>query len=116
MLTGLLLLATLVVLNIVFFAMFPFSFEWSKSRGAHTLSTSTKNLLNNLREPTTIYVFMARNTLSSELRNFLDNCQNQSTKLQVEYVNPDKDFDKYDDAGQALSRQPVQPPEKLRRR
>ena len=32
-LTGLLLLATLVVLNIVLFALFPFSVEWSKSRG-----------------------------------------------------------------------------------
>ena len=79
-LTGLLLLAMLVVLNIVLFALFPFSFEWSKSRGAHTLSTSTKNLLNNLREPTTIYVFLPRNMLDVELRNFLDNCQSQSTK------------------------------------
>ncbi len=31
-LTGLLLLAVLVVLNIVLFALFPGSFEWSKSR------------------------------------------------------------------------------------
>jgi hypothetical protein len=95
-LTGLLLLAMLVVLNIVLFALFPFSFEWSKSRGAHTLSTSTKNLLTNLREPTTIYVFLPRSTLDTELRNFLDNCQNQSTKIQVKYVSPDKDFEEYD--------------------
>jgi hypothetical protein len=95
-LTGLLLLAMLVVLNIVLFALFPFSFEWSKSRGAHTLSTSTKNLLSNLREPTTIYVFLRRGSLDTELRNFLENCQNQSTKLQVKYVSPDKDFEEYD--------------------
>jgi hypothetical protein len=95
-LTGLLLLAMLVVFNIVLFALFPFSFEWSKSRGAHTLSTSTKNLLNNLREPTTIFVFLPRSTLDTELKNFLDNCQNQSTKIQVKYVSPDKDFEEYD--------------------
>ena len=59
-LTGLLVLAVLVVLNIVLFAMFPFSFEWSKSRGAHTLSESSKHLLSSLRENTTLYVLLPR--------------------------------------------------------
>jgi hypothetical protein len=94
-LTGLLLLAMLVVFNIVVFALFPMSFEWSKSRGAHTLSVSTKNLLRNLREPTTIYVFLPRNTLDQELGNFLDNCQSVTSKIQVRYVSPDADFVEY---------------------
>jgi hypothetical protein len=100
-LTGLLLLAMLVVVNIVFFALVPFSFEWSKSRGAHSLSTSTKNLLSNLRQPTTLYVFAARGKLdNTELRNFLDNCESQSTQIRVKYVSPDKDFEEYDKLAQ----------------
>lgn len=95
-LTGLLLLATLVVANIVLFAMFPLSFEWSKSRGAHTLSTSSKNVLANLREPTTIYVLIPKAALTTELRNFLENCQNASTKLEVKFLSPDKDFEAYE--------------------
>jgi len=95
-LTGLLLLAMLAVLNIVLFALFPFSFEWSKSRGAHTLSTSTKNFLNNLREPTTIFVLLPRDFITTELKNFLENCQNQSTKLEVKYLSPHKDFEEYE--------------------
>jgi hypothetical protein len=100
-LTGLLLLAILAVANIVLFALFPFSLEWSKSRGAHTLSITSKNLLASLREPTTIYVFPSRESeLTPEVINFLDNCKSQSTKVQVKYVNPDKDFAEYKELAQ----------------
>ncbi len=53
-------------------------------------------MLNNLREPTTIYVLIPRDNLTAELRNFLENCQNQSAKIEVKFLNPNKDFDEYE--------------------
>lgn len=90
-LTGLLLLAALVTINIVVYAMVPFAVEFSKSRGTHTLSDATKNLLNNLREPVTFFVLRDRNRIATELRTFLENATGQSTKVQVKYVDPETD-------------------------
>ncbi len=96
-LTGLLLLATLVVFNIVVYAMVPYSFEWTKSRGAYTLSISSKNLLANLRVPTSLYVLMPKSGLTPELSNFLENCQSESNMVQVKYVSPVSDQQEYED-------------------
>ncbi|MCI0639130.1 MAG: GldG family protein [Gemmataceae bacterium] len=89
-LTGLLLLAFLIVLNIVFYAQFPFSFDWSASRGLHTLSPSTKSLLANLDRPTSVFVTVTRAQLLSEVNNMLDNAKQVNPgKFHVKYLNPD---------------------------
>lgn len=94
--TGLLLLATLIVANIVFFTAVPYSFDWSQGRGLYDLAPSTKNLLNSLRQPTHFYVLVSRGMLFTEIKNLLDNCQAQSAKVQVTYISPDKDFLEYE--------------------
>ncbi|MCI0379627.1 MAG: GldG family protein [Gemmataceae bacterium] len=93
-LTGLLLLAFLVVLNIVFYAQFPFSFDWSASRGLHTLSPSTKSLLANLDKPTTVFVTVTRAQLYTEVNSMLDNAKQVNPgKFHVKYLNPDNPRD-----------------------
>ena len=57
-------------------------------------------MLSNLREPTTIYVLIPRAILNfnlTELKNFYENCQHQSTKLDVKDFSPYKYFKDYED-------------------
>ena len=93
---SLLLLEILVVLNIVLYAMFPYTFDWTKSRGAYALSDSTKNLISNLKKETHAVVLMSQNDpVYRDLRNLLDNCQALSTKFKVEYLSPDVSPEEY---------------------
>jgi hypothetical protein len=94
---GLLLLAILVVLNIVVYVSYPYTFDWTQTRGIHTLSPSTRNLLEGLKEPAQIYVLMASaGPLTSEVHQLLDNASAYSDKLHVQYVSPDQDRRTYE--------------------
>src|SRR5207248_2595869 len=79
-----LLIGILIVLNVVVYARFPFTFDWTKTRGAYALSENTKNLISNLKQEVNIFVLMAQNDfIFKDLRNLLDNCQALSNKLKV---------------------------------
>jgi hypothetical protein len=96
-LTGLLLLAVLVVLNIVVYAVYPLTFEWSASRGLYALSDSSIGILEKMQKPAKVYVLVSQmTTYYNDLHNLLDNCQAITDKLEVEYISPDKDIQKYD--------------------
>lgn len=89
---ALLLLEILAVLNIVLYAIAPYTFDWTKSRGAYALADSTKNLIANLKKETHIVVVMSQNDpVFRDLRNLMDNCQANSNKLKVDYLSPDND-------------------------
>jgi hypothetical protein len=95
-LSTLLLLEILIVLNILTYSLVPYNFDWTKGRGLHALSPSTKNLLASLKQPTTAFVLLPQtNPAYRDLKNLLDNCQGASAKLKVEYINPDTDLLKY---------------------
>ncbi len=95
-LSTLLLLEILIVLNILSYSLVPYNFDWTKGRGLHALSPSTKNLLASLRQPTSAFVLLPQTHPGyRDLKNLLDNCQGASGKLKVEYINPDKDLLKY---------------------
>lgn len=98
-LTGLLLLAILVVGNIVFYTFFPYTFDWTRTRGFHTLSTSTKSLLASLKQPANIYVLTTeQHVIFKDLRTLLTNCEVENPdKFSVHFVNPDQDFTVYGD-------------------
>ena len=42
---AMLLIGILTILNIVIYALAPFSFDWTQSRGAYALADSSKNLI-----------------------------------------------------------------------
>jgi hypothetical protein len=95
-LTGLLVLATLVILNVVVYATYPLNFEFSKTRGLHSLSDSSKNLLRSLKEDVHIYVLISpRNNINPDIRNLMDNLQAYTRRLQVSYISPDREGERY---------------------
>jgi ABC-type uncharacterized transport system len=97
-LTGLLLLAILVVINVVVYVSYPYTFDWTQTRGIHTLSPSSKNLLEGLKEPAKVYVIMSPNSsLYSETRQLLENARAYTNKLEVQYISPDRDRRVYED-------------------
>src|SRR5262249_38034017 len=57
---GLLLVEMLAVLNVVIYALVPFTFDWTKSRGAYALSDSTKNMISKLRQEANVIVLMSQ--------------------------------------------------------
>src|SRR5262249_8849575 len=57
---GLMLFAMLVVLNILVYATFPFSFNWTASQGIYSLSNQSKRILERLDENTTVYVILSQ--------------------------------------------------------
>ncbi|MCI0464891.1 MAG: GldG family protein [Gemmataceae bacterium] len=96
-LTGVLLLVTLVILNVVVYVTYPLTFEWSKARGLHSLSSSSKNLLQSLRDPVRVYVLMSpgEGFVYAETQSLLDNVTAYTRQVQVEYVSPDRDPKRY---------------------
>jgi hypothetical protein len=95
-LNGLLLLTILVVLNVLVYAAYPYTANWTRTGGLHDLSPNSKRLLENLREPTKIYVVMSPNSPDyADLRVLLDNAQAFSDRLHVVYLSPDRDPRKY---------------------
>lgn len=96
-LVGLLLLEFLIVLNIFVYVLFPMNFHWSEARGFYTLSESAKDILQKLDKPAKIYVLLSHPVLEKDTRNFLDNAQAISGRLQVKYISPDKQFSDVED-------------------
>jgi hypothetical protein len=95
-LNGLLLLTILVVLNVLVYAAYPYTANWTRSGGLHDLSPNSKRLLENLREPTKIYAIMAPNAPEyADVRVLLDNAQAFSDRLQVVFLSPDRDPREY---------------------
>lgn len=92
-LTGLLLLAILMIANVLVYHYVTPAFDWTES-GIYTLSDKAKNILQALEKPTKIYaVWLASSDLERrELQTLLDNCRAINDKLQVEYVAPDLDI------------------------
>lgn len=89
---GLLVIGMLAIFNVVVYALVPFSFDWTKSRGAYAIADSSKNLIAGLKQEAHIFVILPRNhPASQDLRNMLDNCEAIAVKdrFQVAYVSPD---------------------------
>ncbi len=90
-LQGLLLVEVLAVLNVVIYALVPFTFDWTKTRGAYSLADSSKNLISGLKKEINVVVLMRQgNPVYKDLHNLLDNCQAlNSTKFKVTYISPE---------------------------
>ena len=90
-LQGLLLIEMLAVLNVVVYAVAPFTYDWSKTRGTYSLADSSKNLIAGLKKEVNVVVLMRPgNPNYRDLHNLLDNCQAiNSTKFKVSYVSPE---------------------------
>jgi ABC-type uncharacterized transport system len=92
LLTGLLLLATLALLNVVVYASFPADYNWTKTRGLYTLSNSSKHILENLKQPIKVYALLSQgDPIYSDTHTLLDNCRAVTSKFQAEFVSPDLD-------------------------
>jgi hypothetical protein len=95
-LTGLLVLVTLVVVNVVVYATYPLNFEFTKTRGLYGLSDSSKNLLRSLKEEVHAYVLLSPgHPLFNDTRNLMDNLQSYTRRLHASYLSPDRDREKY---------------------
>lgn len=95
-LTGLLLFAVLVVTVILVFVALPSNVLWSKTMGLRSLSPSSVKMLEELKEPVKVYVLMTRYSgVYLEVRDLLDNCQQVTNKIEVEYLSPDLDSERY---------------------
>jgi len=83
-LTGLLLLAILIVVNVLAYNYFTLSFDWTES-GIYTLSDKSKNILQALEKPTKVYAVMVSNkdVLIREVRTLLDNCRAVTLELGI---------------------------------
>ena len=93
---ALLVLEILLVANLLFYWLVPFTFNWTKSRGAYALSDASKNLISNLKKDVNVVVLMSPNDpVYRDLHTTLDNCQAISSKFKVEYISPDADQVKY---------------------
>jgi hypothetical protein len=97
-LTGLLVLAILVVLNVSTYvtqipawgAFFSKPSDWTASN-IFTLSTASKNLLASIDEPMRIYVMLPKRSavLYSEVENLMGNIRAVNRRIEIEYVPPD---------------------------
>jgi hypothetical protein len=98
-LTGLLVLAILIVLNVLTYVPLPawgnfFSKpgDWTAS-SLYTLSPASKNLLASIDQPLKIYVLLPKTgrnrPLYDEVENLMGNCLAANRRLEVEYVPPD---------------------------
>ncbi|MBM3994038.1 MAG: hypothetical protein FJ303_07780 [Planctomycetes bacterium] len=95
---AMLLIGILGILNVVIYAMYPGSYDWTQSRGAYDLAQRTKNLLASLKESVYIRVIMSKNDpLYKDVQNLLDNCQAIAGKdrLNVDSFSPDADQTRY---------------------
>lgn len=90
-LQGLLLIELLAVGNVVFAYLYPFTYDWTKTRGAYALSDSSINLIRGLKKDINLVVLMRPgNAIYRDLHNLLDNCEAiNSTKFHVTYISPE---------------------------
>jgi len=93
----LLLIGILAAMNIVVNAMAPFTYDWTKSRGAYSLAEPTKKLVTGLKEETHLIVMLPQNSPAyKDTRILTDNLLSMSNRLKVEYVSPDLDRQEYE--------------------
>ncbi|MSU77211.1 MAG: hypothetical protein EXS16_03845 [Gemmataceae bacterium] len=97
-LQGLLLLGILIVLNFIVAKKYPFTYDWTKTRGAYALSESGQNLVKGLKKEINLLVLMAQtHPAHKDTKILLDNCKALNNKFKVNYISPDTehvDFDK----------------------
>jgi hypothetical protein len=90
--TGLLVLAGLVIVNIVVYASFPYTANWTATSGFYSLSDTSKNTLAQLKKPTTVWILMSTQTQGYiDVKNLLENCQAYAAALDVREVSPERD-------------------------
>jgi hypothetical protein len=95
-LTGLLLLGILVVVNVTVYAYYPYTFQWTKARGLYSLSDKSKNTLEKLAEPVTIYVLLSPGRENfGDVRTLLENVRAFTNRVSVEYISPDVQVDRF---------------------
>jgi hypothetical protein len=95
-LNGVLILAILIVFNILFYILVPYTFSWS-STSFSALSPSSKNLLAALPKDTHVFVLMSEGQAAyTDLKNLLDNAASYSSKLKVKYISPDRNIQEYE--------------------
>jgi hypothetical protein len=89
---GMLLVGILGILNIVVYALVPFTFDWTMSRGAYALAESNKNLIAGLKQKTNIVVLLPEgHPIYKDVRNLMENCLaiSRDEMLKVKYISPD---------------------------
>jgi ABC-type uncharacterized transport system len=103
-LQGLLLVEVLAVLNVVIYALVPFTYDWTKTRGLYNLSDASRNLIEGLKKEINVVVLMRQgNPIYKDLRNLLDNCSAlNSSKFIVTYISPDSDPEGFEDLVKAF--------------
>jgi hypothetical protein len=110
-LNGLLLLALLAVVNVTVYAWYPYTFEWTRTRGLYSLSEKSKSVLEKLDRQVTIYVVMSPLYRDyDDVRTLLRNIQEFTRQVRVIYINPDQDLARFKDL---LQRYPKMAAEKL---
>jgi ABC-type uncharacterized transport system len=89
-LTGLLVLAILLVVNVLVFNYFTLASDWTED-SIYTISDQSQNILKAIDKPAKVYVLipMADDLAYREVKTLLDNCRAVNEKLEVEYVSPD---------------------------
>jgi hypothetical protein len=95
-LTGLLLLAILLVLNVFTYLqlrplnrVFGKPADWTASN-IYTLSPASINLLASIDQPVKLYVLLSNaDPLYPEVKTLVDNCRAENRRLEVEYISPD---------------------------
>ncbi|MGF1577983.1 MAG: Gldg family protein [Gemmataceae bacterium] len=93
---GMMLLAILIVLNTVIYGSFPYTFNWTETQGFYSLSQRSKNMLQSLKKPTTVYVLMSsQNPNYADVQTLLGNCQAHTSKLRAKYVSPEQNSLEY---------------------
>ncbi len=101
-LNGLLLLLALVVLNIVVYVAYPLTFNWTESQGIYALSPKSVDILEKIKEPTTIHVLLDQSQYPNfkDVKALLENCTALTDKLTINYLSPDKDLLGYNELAQ----------------
>ncbi len=96
-LQGLLLVEVLAVVNVVIYALVPFTYDWTATRGAYALSDSSRNLIARLKKEMNVVVLMRQgDPIYKDLHNLLDNCSAlNGAKFKVTYFSPEVNRQKF---------------------
>jgi hypothetical protein len=86
-LTGLLLAAILVGLNILSYFYLPKSSDWTEA-GIYTLSSKSEQTLKNLKQPVKVYVMEQQrgDRFDVDMRDLMENARAVTDKIQAEYL------------------------------
>lgn len=94
---GLLLVGILYILNIVIYALVPYTFDWTKTRGAYAISERSKNFISGIKQETNIVVLMSQGAaVYKDLRVLLDNLHALNHRVHINVISPDFDDEKYE--------------------